>query len=119
MTDIRERHVNGGPLESNERDVCEGCFGEWPCDAIREADRADAAEAALAGKYGFEAAGMVIAAQEERDAAEQDAKALAEALVRVRRVADDCWCGSNRLLIHTDDCLAARAALAAHRKATK
>jgi hypothetical protein len=34
--------------------------------------RADKAEAALAGKYGFEAAGMVIAAQEERDAARAD-----------------------------------------------
>jgi hypothetical protein len=49
MDDIRSRHhpftnALGEPIE------CGYCpdYTQWPCDAIREADRADAAEAALA-----------------------------------------------------------------------
>ena len=47
MTDIRERHVHINATQP-EGGICDYCDVLWPCDAIREADRADKAEAALA-----------------------------------------------------------------------
>ena len=41
---IRSRHV---PVWEPTQ-LCADCRDDWPCDAIREADRADAARAALA-----------------------------------------------------------------------
>jgi hypothetical protein len=112
MTDIRERHVErfGLPL------ACRIDHQPWPCDAIREADRADLAESMLAmaradfGKAESDHVNAVtdwrgaleraeraeaalaeakeaemswfrgaMQAEQERDAARKDAKALAEA----------------------------------------
>jgi len=83
MSDIRERHVFGPTINRIGADFgkrfCDYCSRPWPCDAIREADRADKAEAALAVA---DAASMddaaaiqelgrgLIAAQERADKAE-------------------------------------------------
>ena len=51
VTTTRERHVQCcDDHHEGETPVCLGCLDDqtWPCDAIREADRADKAEAALA-----------------------------------------------------------------------
>jgi hypothetical protein len=42
MTDIRSRHYLS--LIRTGLPECGGCHAEWPCDAIREADRADLEE---------------------------------------------------------------------------
>jgi hypothetical protein len=90
---------------------------DWPCDAIREADRADelqrrleamqesrdgyairtdAAEAALVKSVGLEAAGMVLDAYEQRDKAEAALAECREAVIGPIRHTDapgiECWC---------------------------
>jgi len=73
MTDIRSRHVPDTAFIGQ----CVWCHGPWPCDAIREADRADKAEAALAEarRYGDTWYAACEQAVDERDKAES---ALAE-----------------------------------------
>jgi uncharacterized membrane protein YccC len=105
---------------------CAGCASPWPCDAIREADRADEisehfhrmlqerdkAEAALAGcrQLNYELSNLALARERQRYAAHEDAKRLAEALGAV--------CDSPYIDSFSDesDALfrAARVALAAH-----
>lgn len=140
MTETRERHY---PCCDNHEGidppVCTGCTINhgWPCDAIREADRADKAEAALAEmatKRDLVADEMVAAraaldsaqararstmllyqaAAAERDAARADAERLAEAL----RPHHGPWYDDGGCICGHDPC-DARAALAAHDEATK
>lgn len=65
MTTTRERHAVHHDISGR---WCLGCGKPWPCDAIREADRADRAEA--------------------------DAAALAEALRDVLGASGLAWCGA-------------------------
>ena len=90
MSDIRERHNADlkGPTVRTDYDgtrLCWGCGRRWPCDAIREADRADKAEAALAGigegsRRHREVARARQRLRDQRDAARADAERLDEAL---------------------------------------
>jgi len=69
MTDTRSRHVPcDGPVAG--MDVCADDNAPWPCDAIREADRADKAEA----DYGI----WKRLSIESRDRADKAEAALAE-----------------------------------------
>jgi len=84
-TDTRSRHVPcDGPVAG--MDVCADDNAPWPCDAIREADRAEKAEAALAECQKNAASFLEWAhlrygdLTADVDAARADAKALAEAL---------------------------------------
>ena len=124
MTDTRSRHV---PWP----DVLDHCRLDdqiWPCDAIREADRADAAEAGWAAEtmrandaeatlaaerrqYGVSMKAML----ERYDAARADAKALAEAL----QVYADHERMTGVTYYGTEQLARARAALAAHKEATE
>jgi len=80
MSDIRERHWEAASQTTGKgKGVCQGCKKPWPCDAIQEADRADA---------------LLVRAQElsarldeagaYRVDAEADADRLAEALRGLR-----------------------------------
>ena len=46
MTDIRERHVPALHPKDPRLEACGTDWQSWPCDAIREADRADNTDAA-------------------------------------------------------------------------
>ena len=53
MSDVRMRHWRNGVTSVGE--YCVGCEQPWPCDAIREAERADKAEAKVRELDEFEA----------------------------------------------------------------
>lgn len=74
MTDIRSRHVmvtRHDWRQPGSDTRCDSDGQDWPCDAIREADRADKAEAALAESQQRhrEAISGLLRASEERDEA--------------------------------------------------
>jgi len=72
MTDpIRSRHVLDEKWPNAAIQRCAWCYAEWPCDAIREADRADAAQVVL-----FESQAALIREGMERDAARAELAAL-------------------------------------------
>jgi hypothetical protein len=132
MTDIRRsRHVHVN-ADQPEGGICDYCDRIWPCDAIREADRADKAEAALAEHIAVEGQGgylMYDSMRQQRDAARADAERLAEALERLtcqddgtfNTLRDDFPDGGDIVLRWPGNRQSwenARAALAAHEKAT-
>jgi hypothetical protein len=97
-----------------EADLCRRCLDSWPCDAIREADRADKAEAALAGCIDrcSRTIGSGVDLLHEREAARADAERLAEALRTL------VVYGTTSVVPVDRDLSDARAALAAHEEAT-
>jgi len=140
MSDIRERHVPGPTINRIGADFgkrfCDYCSRPWPCDAIREADRADKAEAALdeCQKVALEVVesqaptDMALAvAIRERDAARADAAAILEDLEHAYESGHDAyhrmqsWADCiNTVCVREKRTLARhRAALAAHKEATK
>jgi len=140
MSDIRERHVPGPTINRIGADFgkrfCDYCSRPWPCDAIREADRADKAEAALdeCQKAALEVVesqaptDMALAvAIRERDAARADAAAILEDLEHAYESGHDAyhrmqsWADCiNTVCVREKRTLARhRAALAAHKEATK
>ena len=118
VTTIRERHVQ---VMTRDDEFCSYCSVAWPCDAIREADRADKAEAALANIHrpcDGDADGEwphCACHCPDTEAARADAAALAEALKGLRV---SCWCHDDYVErpndAHMSWCDDARAALAVH-----
>jgi hypothetical protein len=119
MTDTRSRHVPF-PVMGQEAMECRFCNLWWPCDAIREADRADKAEAALAECHLqlTTERQTFLALSADEAVARADAKALAEALDMLLKRIEVEGRYVNLSSFMEFDVKGARAALAAHKEAT-